>query len=72
MQHVSDLEPGKLRKAASDGAQAAVWIWFLVMLLVLIVAGAVWGLGHRLSVRAPELSPALPTLPGKMPHPERP
>ena len=72
MEHVSDPEHGKLRKAANDGVQAAIWIWFLVTLLVLIVGGVVWGLGHRLSVPSPELSPALPTLPDKPQRPETP
>jgi hypothetical protein len=72
MEHATDPEQGKMRKAASDGAQAAIWIWFLAMLAVLIVLGVAWGLRHRVSPHAPDLQPELPTLPGKTPEPQNP
>ncbi len=72
MEHATLPERGRLRKAASDGVQAAIWIWFLVTLIVLIVLGVGWGLSHRFSVHAPDLRPALPTLPGKVPEPQKP
>jgi hypothetical protein len=62
-------ERGQMRRAASDGAQAAIWIWFLVMLAVLIALGVAWGLRQRLSPNAPDLEPELPTLPGQAPRP---
>lgn len=58
-----------MRRAKSDGAQAAIWTWFLVMLTVLIALGLAWGLRQRFWPRAPELAPELPTLPGKPPEP---
>lgn len=72
MEHVRDPEQGKLRKAADDGAQAAIWVWFLVMLGVLIVLGVAWGVRHRVNPHAPDLQPELPTLPGKTPEPQNP
>jgi hypothetical protein len=72
MDHVTDPDQGKLRKAASDGAQAAIWIWFLAMLAVLVVLGVGWGLSHRVNPHAPDLQPELPTLPGKTPEPQNP
>ena len=62
-------ERGQMRRAASDGVQAAVWIWFLVMLAVLIALGVAWGLRQRISPSVPELKPELPTLPGRPPEP---
>jgi hypothetical protein len=72
MQSVPDPDQGKLRRAASDGAQAAVWVGFLITLVVLLVLGVAWGLSHRLSIQTPGVSPELPTLPGKPPEPQRP
>ena len=71
MEPVTNPEHGKLR-AASDGTQAAVWIWILAMVGVLIVLGAAWGLRHRFIPHAPDLQPELPTLPGKTPEPQNP
>jgi hypothetical protein len=68
MEQVTDPEQGKLRKAASDGAQASIWIWFLAMLALLIVLAVGWGLSHRVSPHAPDMQPELPTLPGKQPE----
>lgn len=70
MEHVHVSEQGKLRKAASDGFQAAVWVGFFVMLAVLVVLGIGWGLSQRWSLHAPESLPTLPTLPGKTPEPQ--
>jgi len=72
MEPVTDPEQGKLRKAASDEAQASIWIGFLVALIVLILIGIGWGLSHRLSLHAPQLRPELPTLPGTLPEPRKP
>lgn len=65
-------ERGKMRKAASDGAQAAIWVWFFVMLAAVVVLAAAWGLRHRLTPRAPDLQPSLPALPGQPPEPKSP
>ncbi len=59
-----------MRRAASDGAQAAIWIWFLITLAVLIALGVAWGLRQRLSPSMPQLQPELPTLPGRPPEPQ--
>jgi hypothetical protein len=63
-------ERGQMRRAASDGTQAAIWIWFLIMLAVLIALGVAWGLRQRISPSAPQLEPELPTLPGQPPQPQ--
>jgi hypothetical protein len=57
-----------MRKAASDKAQAVVWIWFWVTLFLLLVLGVAWGLMHHASVELP-LRPHAPTLPGQPPRP---
>lgn len=72
MEQVTDPERGKLRKAANDGVQAAVWVAFFVVLALLLVVAAGWALGHRWSLGAPEPMRSLPTLPGKTPEPQRP
>jgi hypothetical protein len=63
-------ERGQMRRAASDGTQTAVWVWFLVTLAVLVALGVAWGLRHRLSPQLPNVEPELPTLPGKPPEPQ--
>ena len=60
------------RRAASDGAQAAIWFTFLAVLAVLIALGLAWGLTQRVSPQAPDLRPELPTLPGQQPTPQQP
>jgi hypothetical protein len=65
-------ERGRLRKATSDGAQAAIWFTFLAVLALLIALGVAWGLTHRISPRAPQLQPDLPSLPGQQPAPKEP
>lgn len=65
-------ERGRLRKSADDGAQAAIWFTFLAVLAVLIALGVAWGLTHRISPRAPQLQPELPSLPGQQPAPKEP
>lgn len=60
------------RRAASDGAQAAIWFTFLAVLALLIALGVAWGLTQRLSPRALDLDPALPSLPGRPPTPQQP
>ena len=60
------------RRAASDGAQAAIWFTFLALLALLVALGVAWGLTHRISPRAPEVGPALPSLPGQPPTPRQP
>jgi hypothetical protein len=65
-------ERGRLRKANSDGAQAAIWFTFLAVLALLIALGVAWGLTHRISPRAPQLQPDLPSLPGQQPAPKEP
>lgn len=72
MERVTDPDQGKLRKAASDGTQATVWVFALVALCALLVLGVGWGLRHRFSIQSPGLSPELPTLPGKTPQPQNP
>lgn len=62
----------RLRKSANDGAQAAIWFTFLVMLALLIALGVAWGLTHRISPRAPQVQPELPSLPGQQPAPQEP
>jgi hypothetical protein len=61
---------GRMRRASSDRAQTVVWIWFLATLAVLIALGVAWGVGTRISPRAPELEPELPSLPGLPPRPQ--
>jgi hypothetical protein len=61
-----------LRKPANDGAQAAIWFTFLAVLAVLIALGVAWGLTQRISPRAPQLQPDLPSLPGQQPAPKEP
>lgn len=63
-------ERGHMRRAASDRAQTVIWIWFLATLAVLIALGVAWGVGSRISPRAPQLRPELPTLPGLPPEPQ--
>jgi hypothetical protein len=58
-----------MRRAAGDGAQAAIWVWFLATLAILIALGVAWGLRHRVSPQLPEMQPELPTLPGRPPEP---
>ncbi|HVY30676.1 MAG TPA: hypothetical protein VHB79_29155 [Polyangiaceae bacterium] len=70
MEHVHDPDHGKLRKAASDGFQAAVWVGFFALLALLLVLGIGWGLSQRWSLHAPDSLPVLPTLPGKTPEPQ--
>lgn len=61
----------KFRRAASDGAQAMVWLWFFLMLAALLVLGVAWSLSHRVSLRAPHVEPEPPTLPGQLPEPRK-
>ena len=68
MEHATNPEQGKLRKAASDGVQAAVWVGFFVVLAVLMALAIGWGISSRWSLGHPDL-PTLPTLPGKTPSP---
>ena len=64
-------ERGHMRRAASDRAQTAIWIWFLATLAVLIALGVAWGVGSRIHApRAPQLNPELPALPGMPPQPQ--
>jgi hypothetical protein len=63
-------ERGRMRRAASDGTQAAIWVWFFAMLALLIALGVAWGLQHRIAPELPEMQPQLPTLPGKPPEPQ--
>jgi uncharacterized membrane protein len=72
MEQVTDPGQGKLGNAASHGARAAVWIWFLVTIAVLVVLAVGWAISHRVSPHAPDLQPELPTLPGKTPEPQNP
>jgi hypothetical protein len=72
MEHVTDPDRGKMRKAAGDGVQATVWVVAVVSLLVVLALGVVWGLRHRVSIQSPGVGPELPTLPGKTPEPTNP
>lgn len=72
MEHAPLPEHTRLRKAASDGLQAAIWIVFFMVLAALLVLGIGWGLGRHWSVSAPEIHPGVPTLPGNPPRPEKP
>jgi hypothetical protein len=65
-------ERGKLRRAASDGTQAAVWVAFFVGLALSIALALAWGLTHRFSPQLPEVDPELPSLPGRTPQPQPP
>lgn len=65
-------ERGKLRRAASDGTQAAVWVSFFVGLALLIALALAWGFRHRLSLQLPEVDPELPSVPGRPPQPAPP
>lgn len=63
----TDPDHGKMRKAASDRAQAVVWIWFWITLFLLLALGVAWGLMRHTSIDIPA-RPHAPTLPGEPPR----
>jgi hypothetical protein len=72
MDHATDPDQGKMRKAAGDGVQATVWVVALLALAVVLAVGVVWGLKNRFSIQSPGVGPDLPTLPGRTPEPQNP
>lgn len=64
------VERGRMRKAANDGVQAAMWIGFFAVVAVCIAGAVAWGLQHRMGPDPRAVPPLdLPTLPGRTPQP---
>ena len=72
MDHATEPDRDKMRRAAGDGARATAWVVALMGLLVVLALGVVWALRHRFSLPSTGVGPDLPTLPGKTPEPTNP